>query len=108
MGRAPLRHSSAHHPLGRRLLGPTSYRLDPCHPVCGRCHSLEPQESEEPLLLATYLDKRGTRQEQFHRTLLWPRLSVLSLATSASLWLVGHRTAGCLDIYRFHHRWSRC
>ncbi len=69
---------------------------------------LPPQASEEPLLLTTHLDQRGTRQAQFHRTLLWPRLSVLSLATSAPLRLVGHRPAGRLDLYRFHHRWPRC
>src|SRR5258708_22199649 len=34
--------------------------------------------SEGPLLLTTHLDQRGTGQAQFHRTLLWPRLSGLS------------------------------
>jgi hypothetical protein len=33
---------------------------------------------EEPFLLATYLDQRGTRQAQFDRTFLWPGLLVLS------------------------------
>jgi len=33
---------------------------------------------EEPFLLATSLDQRGTRQAQFDRTFLWPGLPVLS------------------------------
>jgi hypothetical protein len=34
--------------------------------------------AEEPFLLASHLDQRGIRQAQFARTLLWPRLPVLS------------------------------
>ena len=57
---------------------PTPHRLDPrLSPGC-RCHPLEPQALEEPFLLATYLDQRGTRQAQFDRTFLWPGLLVLS------------------------------
>src|SRR6266571_4884899 len=89
MGGAPLRHPPAHHPPGCRLLGPAPHRLDPRHPSCRRCHPLEPQAPEKPLVLAAHLDQRGTRQTQCDRTLLWPRLPLFSFTTSASLGLVG-------------------
>src|SRR6266567_4415017 len=79
MGGAPLRHPPAHHPPGCRLLGPAPHRLDPRHPSCRRCHPLEPQAPEKPLVLAAHLDQRGTRQTQCDRTLLWPRLPLVSL-----------------------------
>src|SRR5436305_4919576 len=105
MGRAPLRHPPTRHPPGRRLLGLAPHHLDPCYSARRRCHSLEPQAPEEPLVLATYVDQRGTRQTHLHRTLLWPRLPLFSLTTSAVVWLVSHRTTDRLDLYRSHYRW---
>ncbi len=65
--------------------------------------SLEPQTAEELFLSASHLDQRGVRQTQLHRTLLWPCLPLLSFATSPVVWLVGHCSAGCLDVYGHHH-----
>ena len=63
---------------------------------------------EEPLLFATNLDQREIGQTEFHRTLLWPRLPLLSSATPSLLGLVSHRISGGLDLHRFHHRRLGC
>src|SRR5579863_4120212 len=108
MGAASLLHSPARDPPGCWLLGPQAYRLDPWHSARHSGRPLEPQTSEEPLLLASYLDEGGVGQAQFHRTLLWPPLSLLSFTTPPALWLVSHRAPSRLDLSRLHHRWPRC
>ncbi len=57
-------------------------------------------------LIAWIHDQRGTGPAHFHRTLLWPRLSVLSLAASTLMEMVSHRAAGRLDLRRFHYCWA--
>src|SRR5579864_7120259 len=99
MGHASLSDPPAPHPFGRRLLGTAPHRLDPRYPARRRRRSLEPQTAEEPILLASSLDERGTRQAQFHRTLLWPCLPVLPLATPTLVVVVGYRTASRLDLH---------
>jgi len=37
---------------------PAAYPLDPCHLACGGGHCLEPQEPEEPLVLAAHVEAR--------------------------------------------------
>lgn len=63
----------------------------------------------EPLLLTTHLEareelgKRSSIERFFGR--VFPFFHV---AASTSVWLVGHRTASRLDLYRLHHRWPGC
>src|SRR5260370_752070 len=104
MGGASVSDPPAHYPFGCCLLGVAPHCLDSCDP--GRCrgYPLEPQTAEEPLLLASHLDQRGVGQTQCNRTLLWPRLPLLSFATASSLWLVHHGSAGRPDVHRYHHR----
>jgi DDE family transposase len=52
---------------------------------------LPSQTPEKPLLFASHLDQRGVGQTQLHRTLLWPRFSLLSrgralLSLAGPLW----------------------
>src|SRR5205807_6137070 len=108
MGAASILDSPARDPPGCRLLGPQAHCLDPWHSARHSSRPLEPQTAEEPLLLASDLDIRGTGQAQFHRTLLWSRLSLLSFTTPPALWLVSHRAPSRLDLYCLHHRWPRC
>ena len=81
MGRAPLRHTSAHHPPGRRLLGPPSHRLHPCHPARGRGHS--PSTPSVRRTAPAYHPPGPKRNSAIARQV-------------------------ALLLYRFHHRWSRC
>src|SRR5579859_3208926 len=73
-----------------------------------RSDPVEPETSEKSFLFASHLDERRTGQTKWHRTFLWPRLSLLSFATFSSLWLVHHRPAGCSDLHRYHHRRFGC
>jgi len=86
---------------GLRLIRWIPQRLRSC---CG--HSLESQTPEEPFLLTSHLDKRGIGQAECHRTLLWPRFSLLSPATSTFVWMVRDCLAGRLDLRGFRHRWA--
>src|SRR5438105_12974876 len=105
MGEVSVSDPSSCGPSRRRLLGPAPHRLDSCRPW-GRCgYPLESQKPEAAFLLASHLDQRRTGQTQWHRTLLWTRVSLFSPPTPTLVWLVGDRLAGGLDLRRFHHYW---
>src|SRR5260221_7746291 len=56
---------------------PAAYLLDPCHLACGGGHCLEPQEPEEPLVLAAHVEareelgKRSSSERFFGRVFLF-------------------------------------
>src|SRR5947209_6254739 len=101
MGRASVSHPPTRHPFGCCLLGAAPHRLDPYGLGRGGGYPLESQTTEKSLLSASHLDQRGIGQTQCHRTLLWPRLPLLSSATSAFVWLVNYRSASGLDLHRY-------
>src|SRR5258708_21011948 len=103
MGRAFVSDAPTHHPIRCRLLGSAPHGLDPCRLGRGGSHPLEPKTTEKSLLSASHLDQRGIGETQCHRTLLWPRLPLLSSATSTVVWLVNHRSACGLDLHPHHH-----
>src|SRR5438105_5592242 len=106
MGGRPLSDPSPYRAPRCSLLGLASHQVDTQRPriCCG--HSLESQTPEEPFLLTSHLDKRGIGQAECHRTLLWPRFSLLSPATSTFVWMVRDCLAGRLDLRGFRHRWA--
>ncbi len=67
-----------------------------------------PKRQKKPLLFASHLDERRVRQTQWHRTLLWPCLPLLSPATSSPLGLVHSGSAGRAHLCRYHHRRFGC
>src|ERR1700693_5897100 len=104
MGRASVCNPPALYSFGCRLLGLEAHRLDSCHLGCGSRDPLESQTPEKSLVFASHVDQRGVGQTQWHRTLLWPRFSLLPSATSSPLRLVHHCSASCSDLLRYHHR----
>ena len=83
-----------------------SYCLDSRRTWCCRRHSVESQKSEEPLLLASNLDQRGTWETEQYRTLLWPRFSLFSSPASTIVWLVRDDIPSGLNLCCFCYRWA--
>src|SRR5260221_4453372 len=62
-----------------------------------------PKRQKNRSCLPAFLDQRGIGQTQCHRTLLWPRLSLLSPPTPSSCWLVHDGSTGRSHLHGYHH-----